>query len=249
MRQPLVIGNWKMNGSLAEARALAVAVADGVEALHGVRVGVMPPMVHIPAVAEALAGTQVSLGAQNVADADAGAYTGEVSAAMLAELGCTYALVGHSERRGHYNESDDLVAARFAAAGAGGVTPVLCVGETLEQRRSGETEAVIARQIDAVAARLGGAVMTGAVIAYEPVWAIGTGESAAPEQIRAVHGFIRRHLGSAAAAVLYGGSVKADNAAALFALEEVDGALVGGASLRPGEFLSICRAAAACPAS
>ncbi|MFB4202781.1 Triosephosphate isomerase [wastewater metagenome] len=246
MRQPLVVGNWKMNGDRSGARALANAVAAGVP--RGVEVAVLPPMVHIADVSGLLSGAAVDVGAQNVADADEGAYTGEVSASMLAEFGCRYALAGHSERREHYGESDALVGARFRASLAAGVTPILCVGESLAERDAGKTAHVIARQIDAVVDAVGAEGVARGVVAYEPVWAIGTGRSADPESVQAVHAGIRRHLAAAgvdtaAVRLLYGGSVKPGNAAALFSLDDVDGGLIGGASLNADDFLSICRAA------
>ncbi len=248
MRKPLIAGNWKMNGTRTDAGALARAIQEG-GAVAGVEVAVLPPFVHLPDVAAVLEGGEVRYGAQNVADQASGAYTGEVSAAMLAELGCRYALVGHSERRTHYGESDELVAKRFAAARAGGLVPILCVGETLAEREADETEAVIARQLATVADTVGGDAFADAVVAYEPVWAIGTGRTATPEQAQAVHAFVREQVAQLDAShgerlrILYGGSMKPANAAALVAMEDVDGGLIGGASLVPDDFLSICRAA------
>ncbi|NLO80185.1 MAG: triose-phosphate isomerase [Xanthomonadaceae bacterium] len=250
MRQPLIAGNWKMHGSRASARALAEAVLAGMADLEGVEVAVCPSFVLLPEVAAVVAGSRLRLGAQNVADQDEGAYTGEVSAAMLRDFGCSLALVGHSERRQLYGESNRLVAKRFAAAKRHGIVPVLCVGETLEQREANRTEAVIAEQVDAVFAELGPQAFREAIIAYEPVWAIGTGRTASPEQAQEVHAFIRARVAeqdSEAAPrlrILYGGSVKPDNAAALFAQPDIDGGLIGGASLKAEDFLAICRAAA-----
>lgn len=250
MRRPLVAGNWKMNGTRESVRALADAVRTGVDGLDGVEVAVCPSFVHIPVVAAALEGSPVRLGAQTVADQDQGAFTGEVSGAMLREFDCTLALVGHSERRQLYAESDVLVARRFAAALRHGLTPVLCVGETLAEREADETEAVVRRQVEAVFVECGAQAFQNAVIAYEPVWAIGTGRTATPEQAQAVHAFIRALVaqhdvdGAAALRILYGGSVKADNAAALFGQPDIDGGLIGGASLVAEDFLAICRAAA-----
>jgi triosephosphate isomerase (TIM) len=191
-----------------------------------------------------LAGSAIAWGAQDVSEHGAGAYTGEVSAAMLVEFGCRYAIVGHSERRQYYGDTDGIVAAKAAAALAAGLTPVACVGETLAEREAGATEAVVLRQLDAVLARVGREAVK-MVIAYEPVWAIGTGRTASPDEAQAVHALLRTRLAGAGASdvpVLYGGSVKADNAAALFAMADIDGGLIGGASLKAAEFLAIARA-------
>jgi triosephosphate isomerase len=234
MRARLVAGNWKMHGSLAANAALLDAlVAAGVEC------AVCVPFPYLAHAAERLRGTRVALGAQNLSEHASGAYTGEVSAAMLGEFGCRYVLAGHSERRQLYGESDGTVAAKFAAARDGGITPILCVGETLPEREAGRTQEVVARQLDAVLAR--GAIGD-AVVAYEPVWAIGTGRTATPEQAQEVHAFLRQRL-SASTTILYGGSVKPGNAAAIFGMPDVDGGLIGGASLVAGDFIAICRAA------
>ncbi len=249
MRRPFVAGNWKMNGTREGARKLAAGVAEGVASLEGVEVAVCPPYVFIAEVAETLSGSRVAVGAQDVAKEAQGAYTGEVSAAMLKDYGCRYVIVGHSERRQYYCEDDDIVAQKFAAAQAEGLTPILCVGELLEEREAGRTESVVRDQLDAVLERNGIAAFANAVIAYEPVWAIGTGKTATPEQAQAVHRFIRDHLAAQDETVakeiriLYGGSVKAGNAAELFAMEDIDGGLIGGASLDVGEFTAICRSA------
>ncbi len=250
MRRPLVAGNWKMNGSRERVAALVEGIKAGMGSVERAEVAVCPPFVYIPQVAGLLEGTGIALGAQNVCDhAEEGAYTGEVAGSMLAELGCRYVIVGHSERRNLYGESDELVARRFAAARKAGLAPILCVGELLEERERGETEAVVARQLDAVLALEGAAAFREAVIAYEPVWAIGTGRTATPEQAQEVHAFIRRRLAehdagvAEAARILYGGSVKGSNAADLFAQPDIDGGLIGGASLKADEFLTICRAA------
>jgi triosephosphate isomerase (TIM) len=237
MRVRLVAGNWKMHGNLAANRALLDGVAGGVE---GVECAVCVPFPYLGQAQERLRGTGVALAAQNVSEHASGAYTGEVSAAMLAEFGCRYVLVGHSERRHLFGEGDAQVAAKFSAAGAAGLVPILCVGETLADREAGRTEEVVLRQLDAVLAK--GGIGSG-VVAYEPVWAIGTGRTATPEQAQAVHGMLRKRL-SAEARLLYGGSVKPDNAAALFAMPDVDGGLVGGASLKAPDFIAICRMAA-----
>jgi len=233
MRARLVAGNWKMHGSRAANRALLDAIVAGVK---GVECAVCVPFPYLAQAAERLQGTQVALGAQNLSEHASGAHTGEVSAAMLADFGCRYVLVGHSERRQIYGETDAQVAAKFAAARAAGITPILCVGETLEERDAGRTEAVVARQLDAV---LGKCVFGDAVLAYEPVWAIGTGRTATPEQAQTVHGFLRKRVG-AANRILYGGSVKPENAAAIFANPDVDGGLIGGASLVAQDFIAIC---------
>jgi triosephosphate isomerase len=237
-RMRLVAGNWKMHGSRPANRALLDAILKGLaESYKGgdAQCAVFPPFPYLGEVAERLRGTPVAWGAQNVSEHAQGAYTGEVSAAMLAEFGCHYVIVGHSERRQLYGESDAQVAAKFAAARAAGLTPILCVGETLAEREAGRTEEVVARQLDAVK-------FSDAVLAYEPVWAIGTGRNATPEQAQAVHAFLRRKL-KADASILYGGSVKAQNAAAIFAMPDVDGGLIGGASLVAEDFLAILRAA------
>ncbi len=248
MRRPFVAGNWKMNGDRAGARKLAAGVAEGVSGLNGVEVAVCPPYVHIPEVVEVLSGAVVSVGAQDVAKESNGAYTGEVSAVMLKEF-CRYVIVGHSERRQYYCEDDEIVAAKFAAAQGEGLVPILCVGETLEEREADRTEQVIRAQLDAVLERNGVAAFSDAVIAYEPVWAIGTGRTASPDQAQAVHRFIREHLAAQDAGVaegvriLYGGSVKPGNAAELFAMPDIDGGLIGGASLVVEDFVTICRSA------
>jgi len=236
MRARLVAGNWKMHGSLAANRALLDAIVAGV---HGVECAVCVPYPYLAQGQERLRGTQIALAAQNVSEHAAGAHTGEVSGAMLAEFGCRYVLVGHSERRQNYGETDAQVAAKFAAARAAGITPILCVGETLAEREAGRTEEVVLRQVDAV---LGRSDFGDAVLAYEPVWAIGTGRTATPEQAQEVHATLQKRL-SAATRILYGGSVKPDNAAAIFAMPDVDGGLIGGASLVAGDFIAICEAA------
>ncbi len=234
MRGCLVAGNWKMHGGRESNRALldAIVAAD-------VACAVCVPYPYLAQTAERLQGTRVAWGAQNLSEHASGAYTGEVSAAMLGEFGCRYALVGHSERRQLYGESDETVAAKFAAARDGGITPILCVGETLPEREAGGTQDVVARQLDAVLAR---GEFGDAVVAYEPVWAIGTGRTASPAQAQEVHAFLRKRL-PAATRILYGGSVKADNAASLFAMPDVDGGLIGGASLQAQEFIAICKEA------
>ncbi len=248
-RRPLVAGNWKMNGSRADAKALADAIRRGVGPTSQTEVAVCPPYILIPLVAESLAGSAVAWGGQNLSVHASGAYTGEISGPMLKDYGCTYVIVGHSERRSYYGEDDDVVAAKFAAAQAHGLIPILCVGETLAEREAGQTERVVARQLDAVLDKSGIAAFRNAVIAYEPVWAIGTGKTATPEQAQAVHQFIRGRLAgrdaavAAALRIVYGGSMKGSNARELIAQPDIDGGLIGGASLQAEEFLAICRAA------
>ena len=245
MRTPIVAGNWKLNGTRASAVSLAQSVVEGLAQLDSaLQVIVCPTFVHLGEVAAVVAGTPLALVAQDAADQQSGAFTGEVSAPMLAEYGCRYVIVGHSERRHVYGESDTLTAAKYAAVLAGGLTPIYCVGETLEERESEATEAVIARQLRAVRDLAGDACFAEAVIAYEPVWAIGTGRTATPQQAQDVHSFIRGEVGDAQSLrILYGGSVKPDNAAELFAMPDIDGGLIGGAALQAADFLAICAAA------
>lgn len=249
MRQKLVAGNWKLNGSKASITALVQGILAGMQGLDKVAVAVCAPYVYIPMTQALLAGSKIGLGSQDVADQDAGAFTGEVSAPMLKEFGCEYAIVGHSERRSLYGEKDEDTARKFAAARKHGLKPILCVGETLQEREAGITEQVVARQLDAVIALEGVAALLDGVIAYEPVWAIGTGKTASPQQAQDVHAFIRNKLAALNAEVaskvqiLYGGSVKGANAAELFAMPDIDGGLIGGASLDANEFLAICKAA------
>jgi triosephosphate isomerase len=240
-----------MNGTRASAADLVGAVKQGMATVKGAQVAICPPFVYLTEVAKLLQGTAVVLGGQDVCPvAGEGAYTGEISGAMLRDVGCSHVIVGHSERRALYGDTDEVVAEKFLAAQAAGLTPILCVGEQLEDRESGDTEAVVARQLDAVLAQEGGVTALGkAVIAYEPVWAIGTGRTASPEQAQDVHAFIRSRIAERDSAVaaniqlLYGGSVKAGNAAELFAMPDIDGGLIGGASLDAEQFLAICRAA------
>ena len=249
MRRPLVAGNWKMHGSRAENSALVSAILQGLSGDDGVEVAVCPPFVYLADVIRAVKDTPVAVGAQNVCAEPVGAFTGEVSSAMLRDIGCKYVIVGHSERRQIYREDDALVARKFLAVQQQKLTPILCVGETLEEREKTETEHVVARQLDAVLAVAGIGALTQAVVAYEPVWAIGTGKNATPEQAQAVHAFIRGRLArqdaniGGAIRILYGGSVKAANAGELFGMSDVDGGLVGGASLKGEEFMRICGAA------
>lgn len=250
MRRKIVAGNWKLHGDRAFARALmddivAVAAPGGVERV------ILPPLPYLSELIEDYADHGVAFGAQDVSANDKGAYTGEVSAGMLKDIGCLYGLVGHSERRQYHAETSEGVAAKFFAAKQAGLTPILCVGETLEERERGETTRVVSRQLGAVLDVAGVQSLANAVVAYEPVWAIGTGKTATPEQAQDVHAHIRAEIGrsdakiAAALRVLYGGSVKAANAREIFAMADVDGGLIGGASLKADEFLKICAAAQA----
>jgi triosephosphate isomerase len=250
MRQKLVAGNWKMNGSRASVTELMTGILDGLDDIAGdFEVAVFPPSPYLSLVQSLAAGSGVAWGGQTLNPNAKGAYTGEVSGAMLLDFDCRYVLVGHSERRALFAENDEAVAERFEQAQSLGLVPVLCVGETQAEREGGLTESVVARQLDAVIGRCGIEALASAVIAYEPVWAIGTGLTATPEQAQAVHAFTRDKLaaldGTIAGQIqiLYGGSVKASNAADLFAREDIDGGLVGGASLNATEFLGICRGA------
>ena len=249
MRVKLVAGNWKMNGNLAANQALLQALVQLLSGLTGMNRAICAPYPYLAQVAQALQGTNIAIGAQDVCQFDNGAYTGGVSAAMLADFGCRYVLVGHSERRAIFGESDQVAALKFATAQKAGLTPILCVGETLAERESGVTEQVIARQLDAVIGNSGVEALARAVVAYEPVWAIGTGKTAMPDEAQAVHAFIRARVEALNAKVAgglviqYGGSVKASNARQLFAMPDIDGGLIGGASLVAEEFAAICRAA------
>ena len=249
MRNLLVAGNWKMNGSGVANSALVDAVVAGRPAAGNVELLVCPPFPYLAAVAAALEGSGIALGAQTVSEHDKGAYTGEVSAAMLRDIGCNAVVVGHSERRALYGETSEAVAAKFAAALAAGLLPILCVGETLTDREAGNTETVVDEQLDAVLNTAGADGIRQAVIAYEPVWAIGTGKTASPEQAQEVHRHIRSRIAgydagvAAAVQILYGGSVKGDNAEGLFSMPDIDGGLIGGASLKADDFLAIAEAA------
>lgn len=250
MRRKIVAGNWKLHGSRQFATDLLGQVAAGLPKA-GVEVVILPPLPYLGELVEDFGETGLVFGAQDVSSNEKGAYTGEVCAAMLHEVGARYGLVGHSERRQYHHESSELVARKFAAALHAGLVPVLCVGETLEQREAGQTEAVIAGQLAPVLALVGGEGFATAVVAYEPVWAIGTGKTASKEQAQQVHAFIRGEVARIDARIadslpiLYGGSVKPDNAGELFAQPDVDGGLVGGASLVAADFLAIAEAAVA----
>ena len=249
MRQPLVAGNWKMNGSLDSITVLLEGIKAGLDSVTTAEMVVCPPFVYIPTVASLIGDASISLGAQDVSDQEAGAHTGEVAPAMLTDVGCKYAIVGHSERRSIYGESDTFTASKFAAARKAGLVPILCVGELLEEREQGITEQVVSRQLDAVIDLEGVGALADAVIAYEPVWAIGTGKTATPDQAQDVHAFIRGKLAALDSSVadkvriLYGGSMNAANAAELLAMADIDGGLIGGASLKPADFLAIGSAA------
>lgn len=251
MRTKLVAGNWKMNGRLSVNVSLLTSLQlAAASSAWGCQVSVCVPFPYLTQARAILDNSPVCWGAQDVSEHDAGAYTGDVSAEMLADMRCSHVLVGHSERRALHGESDQQVAAKFAAARKAGLTPILCVGETLDQREAGITGAVVTRQLDAVLAHSGVAALAQAVVAYEPVWAIGTGKTASPEQAQEVHALIRARIGREDAAVaaglrlLYGGSVKPANAAELFAMPDIDGGLIGGASLVAADFIAICAAAA-----
>ena len=250
MRSKLVVGNWKMHGSDQFCTELALGIKAGLDGIaEAVEVGVCPPSVYLSKVIESCRGSSIKIGAQNVSPHEKGAYTGEVAANMLADLGCDYVLVGHSERRELFAESNQDVAEKFAAVQAAGMLPILCVGETLEHRQQEITDQVVLAQLDAVLDRVGIAAFTQAVVAYEPVWAIGTGETASPEQAQAVHGLLREHIAkqdsecAAGLRIIYGGSVKSSNSAELFAQRDIDGGLVGGASLEAEQFIAICASA------
>lgn len=249
MRRPLVAGNWKMHGSRSENAALLDAVLAGVSAEADAECVVCPPFVYLADAARTLRDSAIKLGAQNLSAESQGAFTGEVSAAMLKDVGCEFVIVGHSERRHLYGESDSLVARKVSAALHRGLTPIVCVGEQLAEREANATHEVVGRQLDAVIEVCGIDAVERMVLAYEPVWAIGTGRNASPEQAQDVHDFIRRRVAAknakiaSSVRVLYGGSVKAGNASDLFRMPDVDGGLIGGASLKAEEFLAIVAAA------
>lgn len=249
MRTKFVAGNWKMNGSLSANDALLKDLVPALANLAGMESAVCPPYPYLAQAQRALQGSRIALGGQDLCQYGNGAYTGGVSAAMLKDFGCSCVIVGHSERRTLFGESDAVVTEKFVVAQKAGLKPVLCVGETLAEREAGATEAVVARQLAAVVDKAGAAALCDAVIAYEPVWAIGTGKTATPDEAQAVHAFIRGRIAKSDAAVaaavriVYGGSVKGANAAQLFAMPDIDGGLIGGAALVAGEFATICRAA------
>ena len=238
-----------MNGSLASNRALLTELTSALSHIPAVKCAICAPFPYLALVQQILSGSGIVWGAQNMSQFESGAYTGEVSGAMLIDFGCRYVIVGHSERRSLFGETDDIVAQKYAAALAAGLTPIVCVGETLAEQEAGRTQAVVGSQLDAVVARSGVLSFSHAVIAYEPVWAIGTGKTATPEQAQAVHAYIRGRLAAQDAVVaekvqvLYGGSVKGSNARELFAMPDIDGGLIGGASLDAKEMATICQAA------
>jgi len=249
MRQPLIAGNWKMNGSRSSNKALLDGIKAGIGEVKSAEAAVCVPFVYLADVEQQLAGTAIAWGAQNLSTEEKGAFTGETAASMLLDFKCKYVIVGHSERRTLYGEDDDVVTKKFAVAHSAGLKPILCVGETLEEREQGITEDVIARQINAVMNTLGANVLADGVIAYEPVWAIGTGITATPQQAQDVHAYIRKlvaHQDPGVAEqirIQYGGSMNAGNATELLAMHDIDGGLIGGASLKSEDFLTICRAA------
>lgn len=249
MRRKLVVGNWKMNGSRAKNKSLLEDVAAGVRDLRNADYVVCVPYPYLCQAEFLLEGTNVAWGAQNLCATEDGALTGAVSSHMLVDYGCTYVIIGHSERRIQFHETDDTAATRFNAALKAGLTPVFCLGESKEERESDWTEYVVGRQLDSIIRRFGADLLTKAVLAYEPLWAVGTGNPATPEQAQEVHAFIRERIArcnaevAAKVRILYGGSVKPANAAQLFAMPDVDGGLIGGASLKAEEFIPICKAA------
>ena len=249
MRQPLVAGNWKMNGSRASIAELLGGLKAGIGQVTTAEVAVCAPAIYIADSQAQLDGTSIAWGGQDVSVHASGAYTGEIAGSMLADLGCRFVIIGHSERRAYHGESDQTVAEKFTSARAAGLVPILCVGETLEEREQGITEQVVARQLDAVIEHCGIDAVGEGVIAYEPVWAIGTGKTATPEQAQEVHAFIRGRLAASSQAVadkvrvLYGGSMNPKNATELLAQDDIDGGLIGGASLKADDFLAVCSAA------
>jgi triosephosphate isomerase len=249
-RPKVVVGNWKMNGGLATNQSLLAAIVAGVkDGSPGCGVALCVPFPYLAQAAAALEGSAVELGSQDVSEYAQGAYTGEVSAAMLKDFGCRYAIVGHSERRMWFGDTRERVALKVDRAIDAGLTPIVCIGETLQEREQGRAEEIVALQLDAVLERIGAARLADAVLAYEPVWAIGTGKTASPDQAQAMHAVIRRHVAeydakvAAGVKILYGGSVKASNASSLFGCQDIDGGLIGGASLVAEDFLGIVDAA------
>jgi len=249
MRQPLVAGNWKMNGSRASIAELLGGLKAAIGQVTTAEVAVCAPAIYLADTQAQLDGSPVKWGGQDVSVHASGAYTGETAGSMLRDFGCKYVIIGHSERRAYHGETDEIVAQKFAAARAVGLVPILCVGETLEEREQGVTEQVVGRQLDAVVEHCGIGMVAEGVIAYEPVWAIGTGKTATKEQAQEVHAFIRGGLAARSPAVadgmriLYGGSMNPKNAADLVAQPDIDGGLIGGASLKAEDFLAVCSAA------
>jgi triosephosphate isomerase len=249
MRRPLVAGNWKMNGSLESVRSLLDGIKESIDAVSNAEVAVCPSAIFIPEAQQRLSGTEIAWGGQDLSTETSGAFTGELAASMFKDFDCKYVIIGHSERRTYHHESDELVAKKFAVARGAGLVPILCVGETLKEREAGITNEVVARQLNAVIDLEGVEALADAVIAYEPVWAIGTGVTATPEQAQEVHAFIRALVAEKSGQVaeglriLYGGSMKPGNAKELIDKPDIDGGLIGGASLKPEDFLGICTAA------
>ena len=249
MRKPIIAGNWKMNGSRSSIKELLDGIKAGMGDVNSAEVAVCAPYIYLADVSDQLAGSTVAWGGQNLSTEASGAFTGEISADMLLDFGCKYAIVGHSERRTLYGEDDQLVAQKFEVARKAGLTPILCIGETLEERESGVTNEVCSRQVNAVIEISGIEALADAVIAYEPVWAIGTGKTATPEMAQETHAAIRKLIADKDVSVAekvriqYGGSMNAGNAADLLAMEDIDGGLIGGASLKAEDFLTICKAA------
>ncbi len=249
MRQVIVAGNWKLNGSKESIKELVSGIKAGLGDDNKAKVIVCPVSIHLGNVADLVAGSAIELGAQNACDQTSGAYTGEVSVDMLKEFSVQHVILGHSERRAIYGESNELIAAKYKTVKDAGLTPILCVGETLEEREAGDTENIVGTQLDAVINAHGIDAIDGAIIAYEPVWAIGTGKTASPDQAQEIHQFIREKLANlnadvaAKTQILYGGSVNGSNAAELFSKADIDGGLIGGASLKADDFLKICAAA------
>lgn len=249
MRDVLIAGNWKMNGSRASIKSLLDGLKAGISNVKKAKVAVCAPYIYLPDVAQQLAGTPIAWGAQNVSTEASGAFTGEIAAAMINDFNCKYIIVGHSERRTLYGETDDVVAKKYGVVLSAGMTPIFCIGETLEEREKEITEEVVARQIKAVIDMHGAAALGKGVIAYEPVWAIGTGKTASPQQAQDVHAFIRSMIAKSDKGVAdkiviqYGGSMNAANAKELLAQPDIDGGLIGGASLKAEDFLTICTSA------
>jgi triosephosphate isomerase (TIM) len=249
MRRKLVVGNWKMYGRLSRNKALLEGVLQGIKDLNNADFGVCVPYPYLAQAQSMLQGSKLAWGAQNLSQHEEGAFTGAVAPGMLVDFGCRYVIIGHSERRALFHESNDIASAKFDAAIKAGLTPIFCVGETLSEREGGVMEKIVARQLEVVLNHAGVAAIAKTVIAYEPVWAIGTGKTASPDQAQAVHAFIRQQVAqldgqtAQGLCILYGGSVKANNAAELFAMPDIDGGLIGGASLVAEDFVAICRAA------
>ncbi len=248
MRKILIAGNWKMNGSITMVNELISGVVAGAKKLSSVETAVCPPSIYIPMVTQATKDSDVGVGSQNISTAASGAFTGEISTDMIKDFSCQYSIIGHSERRTLYGETNEMVAEKFKVVKAAGLIPIFCIGETLEEREANETEAVVAKQLDAISEANGSDAYANCVIAYEPVWAIGTGKTASPEQAQSVHAFIRQHIaklnsGNAEKVqILYGGSMNPANARDLLGQNDIDGGLIGGASLKAEDFMAICQA-------